>query len=125
MVRAGSPIRILGVVNTSWQIDGTGDFNGTGEVIFYGATPMAPPEIWNAKGSGGFTYENLGVVNTSWQIAGTGDFTGTGRSQHLMAQHQRRHRAVESQRLGRLRLAKNLGIVEHQLADCRNRRFHR
>ena len=41
MARAASPSEDLGVVPTSWQIAGTGDFNGDGESVFYGATPMA------------------------------------------------------------------------------------
>ena len=68
----------LGVVNTSWQIQGTGDFTGTGEDGILWRNTNGDVELWNPNGSGAYTYDNLGVVNTSWQIQGTGDFTGTG-----------------------------------------------
>ena len=70
----------LGVVNTSWQIAGTGDFTGTGEASILWRNTNGDTELWNPNGSGGFTYQNLGVVNTSWQIVGTGDFSGDGQS---------------------------------------------
>jgi uncharacterized repeat protein (TIGR03803 family) len=68
----------LGVVNTSWQIAGTGSFNGATEAGILWRNANGDTELWNANGSGGYTYENLGVVSTSWQIAGTGDFGGSG-----------------------------------------------
>ena len=112
----------LGVVNTSWQIAGTGDFTGTGQDSILWRNTNGDTELWNPNGSGGFTYQNLGVVNTSWQIAGTGDFTGTGERQHSVAQHQRRHGAVESQRLGRFHLSKS-GRRRHQLVCAQNFRL--
>jgi hypothetical protein len=69
----------LGSVSTTWQIAGTGDFNGAGQAgILWRNASTGGVELWNANGSGGFTYDNLGSVNTSWQIAGTGDFNGSG-----------------------------------------------
>ena len=68
----------IGAVNSSWQIAGTGDFNGSGEASILWRSANGDTELWNSNGSGGFTYEDLGVVNTSWQIAGTGDFNGDG-----------------------------------------------
>ena len=66
----------LGVVPTSWQVAGTGNFNGAGEGILW-RNAGGDTELWNPAGSGGFTGEDLGVVPTSWQVAGTGDFTGS------------------------------------------------
>ena len=69
----------LGVVSTSWQIQGTGDFTGSGEGgILWQNSATRALELWNPNGSGGFTYENLGAVNSSWKVQGTGDFTGAG-----------------------------------------------
>jgi ELWxxDGT repeat protein len=68
----------LGVVPTSWQIAGTGDFNGASEAGILWRNSNGDTALWNPDGSGGFTSEDLGVVPTSWQIAATGDFTGTG-----------------------------------------------
>ena len=68
----------LGVVSTSWQIAGTGDFNGSGEAGILWRNTNGDTELWNSNGSGGFVGQNLGVVSTSWQIAGTGDFNGSG-----------------------------------------------
>ncbi len=69
----------LGTVSTSWQIQGTGDFTGSGEDgILWQNSSTSAVELWNPNGSGGFTYENLGAVNSSWKVQGTGDFTGNG-----------------------------------------------
>jgi uncharacterized repeat protein (TIGR03803 family) len=69
----------LGAVSTSWQIQGTGDFTGSGEDgILWRNASTGGVELWNANGSGGFTYEALNPVNTNWKIQGTGDFTGSG-----------------------------------------------
>jgi hypothetical protein len=69
----------LGAVSTSWQIQGTGDFTGSGEDgILWQNTSTSALELWNPNGSGGFTYESLGAVNSSWKVQGTGDFTGAG-----------------------------------------------
>jgi hypothetical protein len=35
--------------------------------------------LWNANGSGGFTFQDLGVVGSNWQIDGAGDFNGGGK----------------------------------------------
>jgi hypothetical protein len=69
----------LGVVNSSWQIEGTGDFAVDGDDgILWRNSSTGGVELWNSNGSGGFAYESLGVIDSSWQIAGTGDFTGNG-----------------------------------------------
>ena len=69
----------LGAVSTSWQIQGTGDFTGSGAGgILWRNSSTGVVELWNANGSGGFTYQDLGVVSSSWTIQGTGDFTGSG-----------------------------------------------
>jgi microcystin-dependent protein len=70
----------LGVVDASWQIAGTGAFDGASEASILWRNTDGDAELWNPNGSGGFTYQDLGVVNTSWQIAGTGDFAGEGQS---------------------------------------------
>ena len=68
----------VGAVNASWQIAGTGDFNGIGEAGILWRNGNGSVELWNSDGSGGFTYDDLGSVNTSWQIAGIGEFEGNG-----------------------------------------------
>ena len=73
----------LGVVPTSWQIAGTGDFTGTGKDSILWRNANGDTELWNPNGSGGFVGDDLGVVPTSWQIAGTGDFTGNGKDSIL------------------------------------------
>jgi hypothetical protein len=69
------------VSDLNWQIVGTGDFNGDGQVDI----------LWRYNGSGGYTavwYMNgtniIGgaslpsVSDLNWQIVGTGDFNGDG-----------------------------------------------
>ena len=58
----------LGVVNTSWQIAGTGDFTGTGEDSILWRNTNGDTSLWNPNGSGGFTHQDLGVVSTSWSV---------------------------------------------------------
>ena len=79
MARGASPINALAAVNSSWQMAGTGDFNGSGEPdILWRNASTGGVELWNSNGSGGFTYEDLGDVHSSWQVEGTGDFNGSG-----------------------------------------------
>jgi hypothetical protein len=74
----GFTYEALAAVNTSWQMVGTGDFQGSGELgILWHNSSSGGVELWNSNGSGGFTYESLNPVNTSWQVAGTGDFNGS------------------------------------------------
>ena len=68
----------LGVVGSSWQIEGTGDFNGKGEDGILWRNANGDVGLWNANGSGGFTGQDLGAVGSGWQIEGTGDFNGKG-----------------------------------------------
>jgi hypothetical protein len=72
----------LGVVPTSWQIAGTGDFDGSGKDGVLWRNANGDTALWNPNGSGAFppfTFQDLGVVPTSWQIAGSGDFDGSGK----------------------------------------------
>ena len=56
---AGFTYQALAPVNTSWQMVGTGDFNGTGEGgILWRNASTGGVELWNSNGSGGFTYES-------------------------------------------------------------------
>ena len=73
----------LGIVPTSWQIAGTGDFNGDGQSGILWRNTNGDTELWNSNGSGGFTAQDLGIVSNSWQIAGAGDFAGNGLSDIL------------------------------------------
>ena len=68
----------LGIVGASWQIEGTGNFNGSGEDGILWRNTSGDAYLWNSNSSGGFTGEDLGVVASSWQIEGTGDFNGSG-----------------------------------------------
>jgi V8-like Glu-specific endopeptidase len=68
----------LGFVDLSWQIEGTGDFNGGAEDGILWRNSNGYVELWNSNGAGGFTGEDLGVVASNWQIEGSGDFNGVG-----------------------------------------------
>ena len=68
----------LGDVPSGWQVEGTGDFNGSGEGVLWRDSSSGDVQLWNANGLGGFTFENLGDVSSSWQVEGTGDFNGSG-----------------------------------------------
>jgi hypothetical protein len=73
-------------LGTSWQVAGTGDFNGDGESdILWRNNSSGRTQIWLMNGTdiqsgNNFTPANLG---TSWQVEGTGDFNGDGKSDIL------------------------------------------
>ncbi len=74
------------VVPNSWQIAGTGDFNGDGRDDILWRNVDGQLSNWLATASGGFTPNDSNAatsVSLSWQVAGTGDFNGDGRDDIL------------------------------------------
>ena len=69
----------------SWQIKGTGDFNGDGksDIIWQGDDGTAA--MWLMDGTNATFVGAVGPFNPgpSWQIKGTGDFNGDGKSDIL------------------------------------------
>ena len=69
----------------SWQIKGTGDFNGDGksDILWQGSD--GTPAIWLMDGINAVAVGAVGPFNPgpSWQIKGTGDFNGDGKSDIL------------------------------------------
>ena len=114
----------LGIVGASWQIEGTGNFNGSGEDGILWRNTSGDAYLWNSNSSGGFTGEDLGVVASSWQIEGTGDFNGSGEDGILWRNTNGDAYLWNSEQLGRL-YRRRLGRRRLQLADRRNRGFQR
>jgi hypothetical protein len=75
----------LAQVDSSWQIVGTGDFNGDGcsDILWRSGNGIVTD--WLAKGTGfyGNSGKFLAQVDPSWQIVAMGDFNGDGRSDIL------------------------------------------
>ena len=124
--RGASRYDSLGVVNTSWQIEGTGDFTGerrrrhlVAQHIDWRRRALEPERLGRLR-----LRQDLGAVNSSWQIDGTGDFNGERRRRHPVAQCERRCRALEPEWLGGLHLPKP-GRCRAPAGRSRNRRFHR
>ena len=69
----------------SWQVKGSGDFNGDGksDILWQGSDGM--PAIWLMDGTTAVSVGAAGSFNPgpSWQIKGTGDFNGDGKSDIL------------------------------------------
>jgi hypothetical protein len=72
----------FGVVPTSWNIAGTGDFNGDGYTDILWRNTSGDTGVWLMTGTAtqvqAASWTDFGVVPTSWNIAGTGDFNGDG-----------------------------------------------
>jgi hypothetical protein len=73
----GFTFQDLGVIPSTWQIEGTGDFNGKGDGVLW-RNINGDTALWNSNGSGSFTFQDLGIIPSSWLIEGTGDFNGSG-----------------------------------------------
>ena len=69
----------------SWQIKGTGDFNGDGKSDILWQNTTAQPAIWLMNGTNATFGGAAGSFNPgpSWHIKGTGDFNGDGKSDIL------------------------------------------
>ena len=85
----------IGVVDSSWVIQGVGDFNGDGRAdILWRNTNSGDVYLYDSiPGSGftGFTGQDVGVVGSDWTIVGEkppalGGATGVGPSAALLAQ---------------------------------------
>jgi hypothetical protein len=66
----------------SWQVVGTGDFNGDNRDDIAWRRDDGALTVWLGQSNGGFTTNDANAwaaVPTSWQIAATGDYNGDGR----------------------------------------------
>jgi hypothetical protein len=73
---------VRAVTNPSWEIAGTGDFNGDGkpDIVWRYYGPEGYNVIWYMDGVNYLGQDLIrAVTNTNWRIAGTGDFNGDGK----------------------------------------------
>jgi hypothetical protein len=77
------------IADTSWEIAGTGDFNGDGrtDILWrnYGTGPyQGLNDIWFMNGTSFLGEAVFSVItDTNWKIGGTGDFNGDGNTDIL------------------------------------------
>ena len=112
----------LGVVDTSWQIEGTGDFNGNGEDGILWRNPTWGRLPLELQRLGGLHRPGLGHCRRQLADRGNRRFQWQRRRRHPVAQYEWGCLPLELQRLGRL-YGRRLGRRRLQLADRRNRRF--
>jgi hypothetical protein len=69
----------------SWQVKGTGDFNGDGKSDIVWQSSDGTPAIWLMDGMSTIGIGAVGPFNPgpSWQIQGTGDYNEDGKSDIL------------------------------------------
>jgi hypothetical protein len=75
-----------GYAPTSWQIAGTGDFNGDHRDDILWRSDTGALSNWLATANGGWQNNDVNgasVAPTSWQIVGVGDFNGDNRDDIL------------------------------------------
>ena len=96
----------LGVVNSSWKVQGTGDFTGAGaDGVLWRNSSTGGVELWNSNGSGDFTYDRFGRRQLRLADPGNRRLHWRRRRRNRVAQLvDRGCRALEPERLGRLRL---------------------
>jgi VCBS repeat protein len=68
----------LGTVPSSFQIDGTGDFDGDGDADILWRHDDGLTVIWELENGNFVANHNLDVVTATFAIAATGDFDGDG-----------------------------------------------
>jgi serralysin len=69
----------------SWQIKGTGDFNGDGKSDILWQGQDGTPAVWLMDGTHATFVGAVGPFNPgpSWEIKGTGDFNGDSKADIL------------------------------------------
>jgi Ca2+-binding RTX toxin-like protein len=70
--------------DSSWQVIGTGDFNGDGRADLLWRSTDGTVTDWLGQANGSFVGNNFSThADPSWQVIGTGDFNGDGRTDLL------------------------------------------
>ena len=73
----------LGSVPWSWQVLGTGDFNGDGRSDLLWRNETGITAIWEMNGNQVIGNYGIGTLSTDWRFVDTGDFNGDGNSDVL------------------------------------------
>ncbi len=73
----------LGVVPTSWTIEGVADFNGDGLSDLLWRDTNGTVSIWVTTGAGGYAPQDIGAMGSAWSVMGVRDFNGDGKADVL------------------------------------------
>ena len=91
----------LGNPGPTWQIKGTGDFNGDGKSDILWQNNDGTAGLWMMNGAAVTSEVALGNLGPTWHIEGTGDFSGYRPAGHPLAKRRRDGWPLDDERCGR------------------------
>jgi hypothetical protein len=70
----------LGIVPTSWVIQGVGDFSGAGVSDILWRNTNGDTGIWIMNADGSHSSVDFGIIDLNWTIQAVGDYNGSGKA---------------------------------------------
>ncbi|WP_165838961.1 beta strand repeat-containing protein [Roseicella frigidaeris] len=75
---------VVGTVDASWSVAGSGDFDGDGRADILWQNANSAVSVWRMDGTQYLGGDTIATPGAGWSVVGTGDFDGDGRSDILL-----------------------------------------